>query len=98
MVSSRQVATCEHVIRAARAIMVFAPDGRRFPAAVGAADARNDVAVLNVSGSLPPPLTLGSYSQTREGDEVAVSGYPSASGLHRPPAPLAARSAAGWCR
>lgn len=76
VVSSGQVATCEHVISEARTIYLFTVDGRRLTAAVATADARNDVAVLNVAGGLPPALGLGSYGQVREGDEVAVTGYP----------------------
>lgn len=76
VISGNQVATCAHVIEGARSIQLFAPDGRRYRAAVGNADRLNDVAVLTVSGSLPPALSLGSYHQARDGDEVAVTGYP----------------------
>jgi len=76
VVSGSQVATCAHVIEGARRIQLFAPDGRRYRASVGSADRLNDVAVLTVSGSLPPALNLGSYHQARDGDEVAVTGYP----------------------
>jgi serine protease Do len=76
VVSSQQVATCEHVIEGARAIYLLTGDGRRLQAAVAAADPLNDVAVLTVRGGLPPPMQLGSFSQAREGDEVAVTGFP----------------------
>jgi len=76
VVSPGQVATCEHVISDARSIYLLTVDGRRLTGAVAAADPRNDVAVLNVGGGLPPALSLGFYGQAREGDEVAVTGYP----------------------
>ena len=77
VVSGSQVATCAHVIEGARRIQLIAPDGRRYRASVGTANSLSDVAVLTVvGGSLPPPLSLGSYAQARDGDEIAVTGYP----------------------
>jgi serine protease Do len=76
VVSGSQVATCAHVVEGARRIQLYAPDGRRYRASLANLDRLSDVAVLSVSGSLPPPLSLGSYNQARDGDEVAVTGYP----------------------
>lgn len=76
VVSGYQVATCAHVVEGARRVQLFSPDGRRYRATIANADRLNDVAVLTVSGSLPPPLALGSYNQARDGDEIAVTGYP----------------------
>lgn len=76
VVSGYQVATCAHVVEGAQRLQLFAPDGRRYRASVANLDRLSDVAVLSVSGSLPPPLSLGSYNQARDGDEVAVTGYP----------------------
>ena len=50
--------------------------GGRFTARVAAADSANDVAVLTCPGSLPPPLPLGDVSLAREGDDLAVTGFP----------------------
>src|SRR5206468_1963807 len=42
----------------------------------GPVDPYQDVALLACRGPLPPPLALGNSDVVREGDEVAVTGYP----------------------
>lgn len=76
VVGASQVATCAHVIEGARRVLVITGDGRQIAAFQGARDAVNDVAVLNCGVGLPPPVRLGNSDLAREGDEVAVTGYP----------------------
>ena len=76
VVSGSQVATCAHVIEDARRVLVITGDGRQIAAFPGGRDTLNDVAVLNCGMGLPPPVRLGNSDMAREGDEVAVTGYP----------------------
>lgn len=76
VVSNTQVATCNHVVANATRLMVVTADGRQSAATLLGADPDRDLAVLNCSGALPPALTLGNSDQARDGDEIAVTGYP----------------------
>lgn len=65
-------------------LRVFLPsDGNRegHPAAVVAADAQHDVAVLLVKGGHFFPLEIGDSARAREGQAIALSGFPLASFL-----------------
>jgi S1-C subfamily serine protease len=76
VVSNNQVATCNHVVQNAARLVVITSDGRQSAATVTAADGERDVAVLTCSGTLPPPLLLGDSDRVRDGDEIAVTGFP----------------------
>jgi serine protease Do len=57
-------------------IQVVTPDGTRLDASLAASDAESDVALLACDPGLPPPLPLAGWDAAREGDEVAITGYP----------------------
>lgn len=76
VVSNTQVATCNHVVEGASRLVVITSDGRQNQAVVTASDPDRDLAVLTCSGPLPQPLTLGDASRVRDGDEIAVTGFP----------------------
>jgi S1-C subfamily serine protease len=77
----QEVGTCAHVVDGATKIVLVTADGQKMGASVQSIDPLNDVAVLHAEGPLPPPLTLGANSAVREGDEIAVTGYPEIFGL-----------------
>lgn len=76
VLDSNRVATCAHVVKDALQTLVLTADGRQLGATVAAADTTDDVAVLVTGAGLPPAATLGNSDQVREGDEVAVTGFP----------------------
>lgn len=74
-VTNGLVATNHHVIKGSSVLFVVLNDGRRLPARVDTVDSENDVALLQVTGSLPPGLPLSS-SESGMGAEVFTLGYP----------------------
>ncbi len=76
VLDSNRVATCAHVVQDAQQTLVLTSDGRQLNATVAAADPTDDVAVLVTGPGLPPAAALGNSDQAREGDEVAVTGFP----------------------
>lgn len=75
-VDDRHVATCAHVVANANQITLVTADGSRLHGSVSNQDPVTDVALLDTSGELPPPLELGTSTGIREGNEVAITGYP----------------------
>jgi hypothetical protein len=71
-----QVVTRASVVDGARRTEVSVGGGAPRPAAVTLSDRANDVALLFCQGALPPALPLGNAAQQREGDPVALTGYP----------------------
>jgi S1-C subfamily serine protease len=76
VVSANRVATCSHVVRDATRILIITPAGEQLPATVSAEEPRNDLAVLACNGRLPAPMHLGDSDRVRDGDEIAVTGFP----------------------
>jgi len=74
-VTNGLVATNHHVIKGSKLLFVVLNDGRRLPAKVDTVDSENDVALLQVTGSLPPGLPLSS-SESGMGADVFTLGYP----------------------
>lgn len=70
------IATCAHVVDGAQRMFVVMPDGRQATLRSGPTDWLNDVTVLGCDAALPPPLPLGDAGAVREGDEIAVTGFP----------------------
>lgn len=75
VVGPGRIATCNHVVAEGGQLLVFV-DGSRREARVVQADPTTDLAILECGGTLPPPLPLADSGQVRDGDEIAVTGYP----------------------
>jgi S1-C subfamily serine protease len=76
---SRQghVLTNRHVIEGCGTVAIARPNGSRVPLRVVAEDAVNDLAVLQLQGTVSPALTFRTVAQpVRAGDKVVVLGYP----------------------
>lgn len=78
-----QVVTNAHVVDAVEkrggGVVVLVPRGRTVearPARVVGRDARRDLALLRVEGPPLPALRLGDSERVREGEAIAVTGYP----------------------
>jgi len=74
-VSASEVITARHIVMEATEIAVRGIDGRERTATVVGTDARTDLALMRVDGSLPPSK-LGSSSDLRVGDTVLAVGNP----------------------
>lgn len=74
-VTHGMIATNYHVIESKDRIRVRFADGHEATAFVGETDKGNDVALLRVSGALPPGLPLAT-SEAAIGAEVFTLGYP----------------------
>jgi len=70
------ILTNNHVIDGASDVQVTLSDKRTFKANVVGADPRSDIAVLKVSETKLPSMTLGNSSKTRVGDIVLAVGDP----------------------
>jgi serine protease Do len=74
------VATCEHIVRGAREVQVFALRGEEYtahPATVAAASQEYDIAILQVPElRTARALWLGSVKQAHWGANVIVFGFP----------------------
>ncbi|MFQ5434218.1 MAG: S1C family serine protease [Anaerolineae bacterium] len=73
------IVTNNHVIEGAESIEVTFSDETRLAAQVVGADPRNDLAVIQIDGDLPPgvtPLTLGDSTQLRVGQRAIAIGNP----------------------
>lgn len=78
------VVTNAHVVKGSAVIQVVFPDsGAFFPAVVAASDDDRDLAILRVNTTFKSWLRLGDSDQLREGDDVALTGYPMALELLR---------------
>jgi serine protease Do len=75
VVEGGRIATCNHVVEGATELLVVA-DGKQLTATVAAADPHVDLAILTCREPLPAPLRLADGAEVRDGDEVAVTGYP----------------------
>ena len=84
--------TNAHVVKGAAAIQVVFADGTYY-AVIAAMDEDKDLAVLRVPARFPEPLRLGDSDELREGDDVALTGYPLALELLRNGIPLYASTA-----
>lgn len=67
-----------HVVRGASMIYVVFPDNTAYFAVVAAHDENQDLAILRVDARFKEHLRLGDSDQAREGDDVALTGYPMA--------------------
>jgi S1-C subfamily serine protease len=76
VVGPGEVATCAHVVNGASRITLVTAEGHQLKAALVATDSLYDVAVLRCGEELPAALALGMMDIAREGDEIAVTGYP----------------------
>jgi serine protease Do len=85
--------TNAHVVKGAAAIQVVFADGTAYYAVIAAMDEDKDLAVLRVPARFPEPLRLGDSDELREGDDVALTGYPLALELLRNGIPLYASTA-----
>ena len=65
-----------HAVDGAAAIEAVLPDGRSLAAKVLGGDPDTDLAVLQLAGSAPPPITVGRASELRVGDVVLAIGNP----------------------
>ncbi len=75
--TSGRIVTNHHVIDQAGGMLAVLHDGTTVPiTGVLRADAVNDVAVIQAEGRNFEPLTLGSTTNVKAGDEVAVIGSP----------------------
>jgi Do/DeqQ family serine protease len=70
------ILTNHHVVDGARQIDVELTDGRTFKATVVGSDAPSDLAVLKVTASGLPTLSLGDSDQVRVGDVALAVGNP----------------------
>lgn len=75
---SGHVVTNNHVIQGASEAIVRLHDGRSYAAVLVGTSPRHDLAVLRISvpSDLPPPVTLGSSSDLRVGQNVIAVGNP----------------------
>ena len=69
------VATNAHVVRTAATVEVRAQDGRTFEGRVVARDARQDIALVRLSGSALPAVKAGNSKALRPGDGLIAIGY-----------------------
>jgi S1-C subfamily serine protease len=76
--STGRIVTNAHVVQQADAIKVALSDGREFDATLVGADARTDVAVLQLKGNVPKlvPLPFGDSASIRLGEVVLAIGNP----------------------
>jgi serine protease Do len=71
------VATCGHIVAGVKTVTLVTNYGSQVGGYVGSVDTLNDVALIYSAGAgLPPPIPLGNSDAVREGDEIAVTGYP----------------------
>lgn len=70
------ILTNAHVVKDADEVVVKLIDKRKFTAKVVGADARTDVAVLKISATNLPAVTLGDPARLRVGEAVAAIGSP----------------------
>ncbi|HWH15161.1 MAG TPA: trypsin-like peptidase domain-containing protein, partial [Miltoncostaeaceae bacterium] len=72
------VVTNQHVVAGSDRVVVVTSDGRSVPARVVVEDARQDLAILQPYGSLPPgvPIAQENHSGLRVGDTVFAVGSP----------------------
>lgn len=77
VVGPNQVATCHHVIDGCSKIYVLTQGGKRIAVQrVAAEDASTDLAVIDCGPGLPTPMQVGDSNMVRDGDEIAVTGFP----------------------
>jgi len=74
--SDGEILTNNHVITDAEEITVLFKDGSEYTATVLGRDMVLDLAVLSIEASGLPTLRFGDISQTPQGAEVVVAGYP----------------------
>lgn len=70
------ILTNNHVIDKATEIKVILPDKRQFPGKVVGADPKTDIAVVKISASGLPTVTLGDSSKLQVGDYAFAIGNP----------------------
>jgi len=71
-----QILTVQHVIDGASHLRATLDDRRSVPARVLAADAKSDVALVEISVPNRPIATLGSSIGIEPGTQIGVAGYP----------------------
>ena len=71
-----QILTVQHVIDGASRLRATLDDKRSVPARVIAADAKLDVALVQIAVGNRPVARLGSSSQLEPGTQVGIAGYP----------------------
>ncbi|NLN19128.1 MAG: trypsin-like serine protease [Firmicutes bacterium] len=74
--SKGHILTNYHVVRDAKQIDVFLPDGRGFPGSVVGTDPQSDLAVIRIEGSDLPVAPLGDSRRLRVGQQVIAIGNP----------------------
>ena len=74
-VSENAFVTNAHVVQNADSVKITTHDGKTLEATLLGEDPTHDVAVLRVDGTFPP-VTLGTSSSLRVGDEISIIGNP----------------------
>lgn len=74
--STGYILTNAHVVTGASVAKIKLSDSRVFSASVVGRDENVDLAVLKISGSDFPKVTLGNSDEVAQGDEVFTLGYP----------------------
>ncbi|MGI6081580.1 MAG: S1C family serine protease [Limnochordia bacterium] len=74
--SKGHVLTNYHVVRDAKQIDVFLPDGRGFPGLVVGTDPQSDLAVVQIEGRDLPVAPIGDSRRLRVGQQVIAIGNP----------------------
>jgi 2-alkenal reductase len=74
--SAGHIVTNAHVVQGAQHLDVIYADGTKVSAQLVGADAVNDIAVLQVSGSVPAALSLGDSNALELGENVVAIGSP----------------------
>ncbi|HYZ99415.1 MAG TPA: serine protease [Acidimicrobiales bacterium] len=69
------IATNRHVVDGTSRLEINTWDGRTLEVDVAAAASRSDLALVRVTGALPPAIPIAD-SDLAPGDEVAIAGYP----------------------
>ena len=70
------VVTNAHVVQGSRRFVVTLSGGARHPATLVGSDPSHDLAVVHVSGPMPPAARLGESPEPRVGDIVLAVGNP----------------------
>lgn len=71
-----QILTVQHVIDGAHDLRATLDDTRSVPAHVVAADAKSDVALVEIGVPNRPVATLGASADVAPGTQIGVAGYP----------------------
>lgn len=70
--------TNQHVVRSAKSVVIFAANGKKFPAEVIRVDSANDIAILKAEGTFRA-LPVQTSQSVRRGDKVFTLGFPNTS-------------------